>query len=393
MVSDARNPIKDNVAFISCATTPYARDLGARTLASSAIEASIGAIRAAGLDRSQIDGICASSVPSDYMQSALGLPEVAWWCDTTLPFSFQVIEAINAVYAGACRTVLVYHSTYQHAGLSRAASSDPFRSRVGGALSGGHPNLAPETPTGPLGYAAWAARYLSTYGRGREDLGHIVLNSRYHASRNSHAVYRSRLSMEEYRAGRMVRTPLTVYDMDAPVDGGDAFVITTAERARDLVEHPVLIHAATHGRTAHPEPDQTTDLQDTGNEIVARQLWGKSDLQLEDIDLVLPYDGFSIIGLMWIAALGYCDLADVGDFLIENWDPESDSILINGRVPVNTHGGSLAEGGTQGAGHFREAVAQLSRSATGRQVEDIAAVALTVGGFLFNATGFVLRTT
>jgi hypothetical protein len=36
--------------------------------------------------------------------------------------------------------------------------------------------------------------------------------------------------MADYLDGRMI-TPLCVYDMDVPIDGADAFVITTTERA------------------------------------------------------------------------------------------------------------------------------------------------------------------
>ena len=66
-------------------------------------------------------------------------------------------------------------------------------------------------------------------------------------------------------------------------------------------------------------------------------------------------------------------------------------VKINGRVPVNTHGGSLSEGGSQGAGHVREAVTQLQAGAR-CQVPGATAALLTPGGFFFNAQGLVLRT-
>ena len=50
--------------------------------------------------------------------------------------------------------------------------------------------------------------------------------------------------------------------------------------------------------------------------------------------------------------------AQVGDYLTQHWDKEENRVLIDGRVPVNPHGGSLSEGGSQGAGHVREAVAE-----------------------------------
>jgi len=58
---------------------------------------------------------------------------------------------------------------------------------------------------------------------------------------------------------------------------------------------------------------------------------------------------------------------------------------------VNPHGGSLSEGGTQGAGHVREAITQLRSAAGARQVPDAQVALLTPGGFFFNAQGMVLR--
>ena len=48
---------------------------------------------------------------------------------------------------------------------------------------------------------------------------------------NPAAAMRAPLTMDDYLAARMIREPLCLYDMDIAVDGGDAFIITTAERA------------------------------------------------------------------------------------------------------------------------------------------------------------------
>ena len=58
---------------------------------------------------------------------------------------------------------------------------------------------------------------------------------------------------------------------------------------------------------------------------------------------------------------------------------------------LNTHGGSLSKGGSQGAGHLREAVTQLRGQAGPRQVPGARVALLTPGGFFFNAQGLVLR--
>jgi acetyl-CoA acetyltransferase len=387
----ARNPSKDQVALAATGTTPYIRHGGDRTAAALACDASRAAIVRAGLSPADIDGICGSHVPTATVQASLGIPAVTWWANSTLPFGLLLVEAVNAVFAGACTTALVYHSTYRGPGASRAAGSDRFRLHAVGDTHAHNVQTTAETPTGTFGYCAWAARYLHEFGETRETLGRIAVNSRTNATRNPHALYRQPLTMEDYMAGRMVREPLCVFDMDPPVDGGDAVIVTTAERARDLRQRPVYVHAATYGRTRLAFADQLESYRHSGKEVVAEALWEKSDVALEDIDIFLPYDGFSIIALSWFEAVGYCKVGEGGVFIRDQWVPDEGRILIDGRVPVNSHGGSLSEGATQGAGHIREAVEQLSGTAGDRQVSEARAALATTGGFLWNATGLILR--
>ena len=66
-------------------------------------------------------------------------------------------------------------------------------------------------------------------------------------------------------------------------------------------------------------------------------------------------------------------------------------MLIDGRVPINPHGGSLSEGATRGTGHLREAVTQLRGDAGERQVKDARTALIGCGGFFFNSQGAILR--
>ena len=387
----SRNPAKDLVAIVGCATTPYVRDRG-RSLSAMTLEACVGAIRDAGLGAADIDAIVGSTstIPAHEVQSGLGIPACTWWANMPIPFTAQVIAAVQAVHSGFCETVLAYHATYRSAGTSRAAGHDPFRSRSGPGLN--KLSASPDTIAGAVGYAAWASRYLHEFGRTREDFGLVAINGRSNAALNPHAALRAPLTMDDYLTARMVRHPLSMLDMDYPIDGADAFVITSAERARDLPGQAVLVHAATLGMTGHCLEEETSSLTDTGQQVVARNLWARSDLTLDDIDIYFPYDGFTVITLRCFETIGYCGDGEAGDFLRSNWDPATGRVQINGRVLVNPHGGSLSEGGTQGSGHVREAVDQLRGRAGARQAPGVKHALVTPGGFFFTAGGLILRT-
>jgi acetyl-CoA acetyltransferase len=399
-----RNPAQDKLAISGLGLSPYARDRGATTELAMVAEAAVAAIRDAGLSAADIDGVVGGGLLTGGIDpatvvSALGLPAVTWWARAVPPIMNHLMAAMNAVWAGSCEVALVYHSVYRIAGFSRSAGADPFRQRAtfgladGRAATGeGHTDAEPWSMHGSAGYAAWAGRYLTEFGATREHFGRIAISGRSNAAANPNAVLREPLTMAGYLGGRMVREPLCLYDMDVPVDGADAFIVTTAERARDMRNLPVLIHAAAMGMTAPPEEHLAAGFASTGQPLAARELRAKSDLWLDDIDLFFPYDGFTVVALRCFESYGFCKPGEAGPFVMDNWDTARNQIMINGRVPVNTHGGSLSEGGSQGAGHLREAVTQLRGQAGLRQVPGARVALLTPGGFFFNAQGLLLRT-
>jgi acetyl-CoA acetyltransferase len=388
------NPAKDRVAIASAATTGFRRSAGEVTASSMAIDACIKAIEAAGIRKEEINGLIGAN--ATYMQSALGIPDVTYYQGPGIPFGFTLQNAVGAIFSGQCDVVLAYHSIYRNASNSRSADNDPFRAvamRARVPLAGGiGDGFGPDTVGGAVGYTAWASRYLHEYHEERDLFGYVAINSRSNAALNPAAVMRDPMTMDDYLAARMIRWPLALFDMDVPIDGADAFIITSAERARDLRLKPVLIHATTSGMVAQNEEDQTPSLLHHGQHVVLESLRAKSDIWIDDIDVYFPYDGFTFITISWIENTGWCGLGEARQFIKENWDSERNRLLINGRIPVNPHGGSLSEGGTQGSGHTREAVHQLQGLAGERQVADASKAFLTLGGFFFNAQGAVLRT-
>lgn len=398
-MSRVRNPARDQVAIVGLGRSPYSRDRGERSQGALVVEASVEAIRDAGLSAADIDGICGSTVAAQWVQAALGIQTIGWFANPPAVIGNQIVAAVAAVHSGMCDTALVYHHAYRMPWSSRSAARDPIRRRasagVGDARSWwgtGHVDAGPNSLVLAVAYAAWANWYLHTHGYTREVLGLVAINSRTNAALNDNAVYTEPLSMDDYLSGRMVRDPLSVYDMDVPIDGANAFVVTTTARARDLPHKPVLIHAATLGHTDYGSEEQLRDLDHAGQKVAAARLWGKSELALDDVDLFYPYEGFSNIALSWFENVGYCGAGEGGAFVREHWNESEQRIVIDGRIPVNTHGGSLSEGGTQGAGHLHEACLQLRGDAGRRQVSDSRVALVTPGGYYFNSQSILLRT-
>jgi acetyl-CoA acetyltransferase len=389
-----RYPIKDQVAIVGVGSTGFARRHADRSLLSFVAEAATKAIADAGLTKDQIGGVCgvAPYIPGWFgvnpqtLTATLGLPEVHYQSCELPPVGHALGNAMHAVFAGACDAALVYNGIYRSAALSQSAAADPVRRQIGSSEDPGVGLLS------RVDFAAYGQRYFERFGATRRHLGLIAVNGRTGALRNDLAVMDQPLSMEQYLAGRMIRDPMCIYDCDVPVDGADAFVLTTAERARDLSVTPVLIHAGTVANAAAAVTPGPRELTNSGQHVAAASLRRRSDLWIDDMDVYFPYDGFGVITLAAMEAMGFGAPGEVPGLLEDWWSEDEQRLLIGGRVPVNPHGGALSEGGTQGSGHVREAVLQLRGEAGPRQVAGAQVAILNPGGMFHNPQGFVFRT-
>jgi acetyl-CoA acetyltransferase len=382
--------MKDRVAIAAAATTGFEARNTDRSQGSYVAEACTTVLRDCGLTAADVDGLCGSTPPAPEVQRMLGIPEVSWFATPMIPFGNHIAAAVSAVHSGLCDVVLAYHGAYRLPWNTGSAIKDPFRR---GLSVGGGPHAAPppESVAASAGYTAWASRYMFEFGVPKEHFGLVAINGRTNAAGNPAAALRDPITMDDYLDARMIRWPLCILDMDVAVDGADAFVSTTAERARDLPLPPVLVNAVALGMVDKNEEDQSPSLRRHGQHVTVEALKAKSDFWVDDIDVYFPYDGFSVITLNWFENAGFCKPGEAGSFLLDNWDKDGNRILIDGKVPVNPHGGALSEGGTQASGHIREAVHQLQGLAGDRQVKGAQRALVTAGGFFFNAQGVTLH--
>jgi acetyl-CoA acetyltransferase len=156
-----------------------------------------------------------------------------------------------------------------------------------------------------------------------------------------------------------------MYDCDIPVDGVAAFVFTSAERARDLPHHPVLVSGFGMGTPTTrrlPQHWPLDDIMDTAFET-ARRLWEHSGLRPGDVDLPQVYDGFSPFVWFWLEALGFCPLGEAHSFVTSGG---IDSDAPDG-LPALSGGGALGNGRMHGVPQMLEVYLQLAGRAGDRQ--------------------------
>ena len=286
-----------------------------------------------------------------------------------------VLNACLAISAGLARHVVVYRTVTEGSARKRA--------RTDGARSSAQPTGSASGPEwitafgggpAPIGYALLARRHFHEYGTSREQLAQIALTARSNAQLNPKAVLREPLSLAEYLGARMIADPLCLYDCDVYCDGSTAIVLSHADYARDAPRGVVRVEAMGIAPPARAQYAQHIDLHP--GERAAAQMWARSGLRPGDVDVAGLYDGFSILTMLWLEALGFCAPGESGPFV-----EDAKRISLGGELPINTNGGQLSGGRLHGLGFVHEMCLQLRGEAGERQVRN-ARVALVALGAL-----------
>jgi acetyl-CoA acetyltransferase/uncharacterized OB-fold protein len=287
----------------------------------------------------------------------------------------SVVAAMLAVASGLCRHVLCFRTVWEatYSQLARAG-----RIRSGGGRAGGI--FEWRAPFGAMSAANWigvnASHYFWRYGGDRAStLAPIALTARANAARNPDAIYTDPLTLEEYLGARIISSPFGLYDCDVPCDGAIAVVVSAIETARDRPRPPVLVEAAGTQITERLAWDQGTLTHEPQVFGPAAHLWTRTSLRPDDVDVAELYDGFTFNVVSWLEGLGFCGAGEAAAFL-----DGGKTIALDGRLPLNTHGGQLSAGRTHGFGFLREAMLQLRGEATGRQVSDAQVAVVSTGG-------------
>jgi acetyl-CoA acetyltransferase len=317
----------------------------------------------AGLTIGDVDGVC-------YAGMATGLAEYLGvhprFIDGTMvggsSYQLHVEHAAAAITAGLCDVVV---SVYASTPRSDRKRGQPQQF---GPQPGPNPMFEWEMPYGlrlPMGaYALAASAHMARFGTTSEQLAQIAVSTRQWAGLNPWARYRDPITIDDVLASPMVSSPLHLLDCCLVTDGAGAFVMTSAERARDLARPPVyVLGAATCGD--HQMISQMPDLTTTAGAISGPAAFAMAGVGPAEVDLLMGYDSFTITALLHLEDLGFCAKGDGGAFVADG------RLGPGGSFPMNTNGGGLSytHPGMYGMFLIAEAVRQLRGEAGDRQLD------------------------
>ena len=282
-------------------------------------------------------------------------------------------RAAEAIIAGQAEIVLVCAGENRATGASRDSTLSTL-------LAVGHPYF--EQPYGgsiPGYYAMIAQRYMEVYGTTREEMASVCVNTRNHALMHPNAHMKKPITMEDVLNAKPIADPLGMLDCCLISDAGGAFIVTSAERAKDITDEPIYLQGIGEYHT-HEHIMCAPSLTEFGAEVSGRIAYEMADLAPQDVDVAELYDCFSIVPILEAEELGLVPRGEGGKFFLEG------HAAVGGKLPINTHGGMLSHAHAGAAGGLLamiEGVRQLRGGLGARQVED-AKVALVhnEGGIL-----------
>jgi acetyl-CoA acetyltransferase len=353
------------------------------------LEAILLAAEDAGIDVREIDGFASYSNDRnspERIATALGIPHYGFsnmfWGGGGGGGSGAMANAVAAIAAGYAETVVVY----------RALAQGQFgRFGQGPAIPKAPGGMAFTAPYGLMSpaqtFAMRVRRFMHDHGVEQEALRAISMTSYRHAQNNPRAVMRGReLTEEIYENSRWIVEPFHLFDCCMENDGAAAVIVTSAERARDLKQQPAYILSAAQGSflrqgaTAHNAPDYAT----SNFKTVAPRLYQMAGVGPSDVDVLQSYENFTGGVLMSMVEHGFCEPEECNEFFtVENF------AAPDGKLPLNTSGGNLAECYMHGLELITEAVKQL-RGSSPNQVPDVEISMVTSGPMVQPVSSMIL---
>ena len=213
-------------------------------------------------------------------------------------------------------------------------------------------------------------RYMHDYGITEDTLTRVCVKNFKNGAMNPNAWRKNAFSYDEIANSPMVAAPLRKYMFCSPAEGGVAMVLCRADMVDKLKASPVFLNAVVvrtrnFGSFEVFSQNQALERAQSPTVDASRAAFEMAGIGPEDIDVAQLQDTEAGAEIMHMAENGFCADGDQEKWIQEGWTE------INGKLPVNTDGGCIANGEPIGASGLRqvyEVALQLRGGAGERQV-------------------------
>jgi acetyl-CoA C-acetyltransferase len=216
-------------------------------------------------------------------------------------------------------------------------------------------------------YAMMARAHMEKYGTTRKQLAQVAVKNHDNGSKNPHAQFRMKVTVDQVINSVMVADPLTILDCSPITDGAAAAILCPVDVAKKISKKPIVRVAGSGQATDAIAVHQRKDITHlAAAEVAAQKAYKAAGVTPSDIDLVEVHDCFTIAEICAIEALGFAEKGKGGQVT------EKGETAIGGRIPVNPSGGLKSKGhpvGATGVAQLCEIASQLRGESGERQVK------------------------
>ncbi len=236
--------LSNRAAIVGIGATEFSKESG-RSELQLAVEAVGHALRDCGIAPSEVDGLTTFTMDNNSeiaVARELGMGELRFFSRVNYGGGAAcgtIQQAAMAVATGVADVVVAYRAFNERSGMRFGQVSSWANAQVNtnGLDNAWSYPMGLSTPAGTV--AMQARRYMHEYGATSEDFGRVAVADRRHAATNPEAFFFGKpITLEDHQASRMIVDPLHLLDCCQETDGGQAFVIVSAERAADLATTP-----------------------------------------------------------------------------------------------------------------------------------------------------------
>ena len=221
-------------------------------------------------------------------------------------------------------------------------------------------------------------RYMHDHGISHETLGLVAEKNYLNGSLNRNAHRRKPLSAAEILGSRMINYPLTQYMFCSPDEGAAAAIVCDASIAHNYTDAPIFLRSVAtrtrrFGAYEVHTPSTSTDNVPAPTVDAAKAAYELAGIGPEDVQIAQLQDTDAGAEIIHMAECGLCEDGEQDDLVGRGITAR------NGRLPINTDGGLIANGEPVGASGLRqvyELVTQMRGRAGDRQVEGVPSVGL-----------------
>ncbi|MBI2075694.1 MAG: thiolase domain-containing protein [Candidatus Aenigmarchaeota archaeon] len=351
-----------NVCVVGAAQTKFG-ELWDRSLRDLIVEAGIGAVKDAGIEKSAIQSLYVGNMSAGRFagQEHLGalaadflsLRVPATRCEAACASgSVAFRDAYYAVASGDIDAALVIgaekmtdvHGSGALTTLA-AAGDQEWEASIGLTFAGL--------------YALIARKHMVDFGTTREQMAAVSVTNHKNGLKNKLAQFQMKITIEDVLNSAMIADPLRLFDCSPITDGAAAVVVASESAAKKLSTQPIYVLGTGQGSDSIALHDRASFTELLATKAAAKKAFEQAGIGRNKIDTTEVHDCFTINEIISLEDLGFVEKGKGGKFA------EEGKIDLNGELPTNTCGGLKVCGHPVGATGVRQIV-ELARQLRGQ---------------------------